>query len=59
MPFSTFDIVKVSPEIKKLHETLLEAIKPDADGKFTVTNEEANAIGELIVSISKKIARAD
>lgn len=57
MPFSTFDIVTASPDIKKLHEMLVEALKTEADGKFTVTNEEADAIGELIVKISKKITK--
>lgn len=58
MTFSTFDIVTVSSDIEQLHALLTKALERDADGKYTVTHEEAAALGDLIVQISQKITKS-
>lgn len=58
MKFSTFDIATAAPEIKKLHDLLVDAIKKDIDGSFTITNEEADAIGSLVVEIADRLRKS-
>lgn len=58
MNFSTFDIIKVSREIERLGKMLAEAMQKDPDGKITVTNDEANEIGRLIVEISNDLTKS-
>ena len=57
MGFSTFDIVVVSPQIKKLHELLVEAMKQESGGAFVITNEEADAIGSLVIEIANELKK--
>ena len=57
MGYSTFDIVVVAPQIKQLHELLVEAVKHEETGGYKVTNEEANVIGALIVEIADKLKK--
>lgn len=58
MTFSTFDIIKVSKEIEKLGKMLADAMQKDPDGKITVTNDEANEIGKLIIEISNELTKS-
>lgn len=57
MGYSTFDIVVVAPQIKKLQEMLVEAMKHEDSGGYKITNEEADAIGALIVEIADKLKK--
>ena len=58
MTFSTFDIIKAAREIEKLGKMLADAMQKDPDGKITVTNDEANEIGKLIIEISNSLTRS-
>jgi hypothetical protein len=58
MTFSTFDIIKSALEIERLGKLLADAMQKDPDGKITVTNDEANEIGRLIVEISNSLTKS-
>lgn len=57
MGYSTFDIVVVAPQIKQLHELLVEAMKQEEAGGYKITNEEADVIGSLIIEIADKLKK--